>query len=328
MYQPGGPGAATYGATGTYPAAGPPRPQGAPYTGGPAYGTPPPVPPRPPAPPRPPRPPRRDPASLASHRITRVTLGLAVLAAVAVVIVSRVGDPYDGPDTAVLTMATALAVMAGGIIAAGLRGRRSGGLAPLAILLAIALGLASAVAAADLRSGNRISVVGDRDWQPGTARDADLDYNLGLGDATLSLTDPRILTTRDGTGAIESLAQVGAGTLTIVLPEGTPAEVRAELAGGQLIRPDGSRIRFDGDGNDQAAEIVHTGPAGAPQLVVEARVGFGEIVVRTESPTGVLSPTTPPTPSAQPTPLTPAPTSAAPSTAPTTVPTTTPEVTP
>jgi phage shock protein PspC (stress-responsive transcriptional regulator) len=335
-YQPGAPGTAAYGTPGTYPAA-PPRPQGAPYTGGPAYGTPPPVPPRPPAPPRPPRPPRRDPATLASHRITRITLGLAVLAAVAVVIVSRAVDSADGADTAVLTMATALAVMAGGIIAAGLLGRRSGGLAPLAILLAIALGIASAAAAADLRSGDRISIVGDRDWRPVTAKDADLDYNLGVGDATLWLTDPRILTTRNGTGPVESLVQVGAGTLTVVLPEGTPAEVRAELAGGQLIRPDGSRVRFDGDGNDQDAEVLHSGPAGAPALVVEARVGFGEIVVRTATPTGVLSPTaqptlpTPsvqPTPSAQASPSAPAPTSAAPSVPATTAPTTTPEVTP
>jgi phage shock protein PspC (stress-responsive transcriptional regulator) len=334
-YQPGGaPGATTYGAPGTYPAAGAPRPQGAPYTGGPAYGTPPPVPPRPPAPPRPPRPPRRDPATLASHRITRITLGVAVLAAVAVVIVTRAADPFDGADTAVLTMATALAVMAGGIVTAGLLGRRSGGLAPLAILLAIALGIASAAAAADLRSGDRISIVGDRDWRPVTAADADLDYNLGVGDATLWLTDPRILTTRDGTGAVESLAQVGAGTLTVVLPQGTPAEVRAELAGGQLIRPDGSRVRFDDSGGDDDAQVLHSGPPGAPALVVEARVGFGEIVVRTASPTGVLSPTTQPTlpaPSAQPTatvqPTPATPTAAAPS-VPATAPTTTPEVTP
>jgi len=301
---------------------------GGPAYGGPAYGTPP---PRPPVPPRPPRPPRRDPASLASHRITRITLGLAVLAAVAVVIVERTADRFDGADTAVLAMATALAVMAGGIIAAGLRGRRSGGLAPLAILLTVALGVASAVAAANLRTGDRISVVGDRDWRPVTARDADLDYNLGVGDATLWLTDPRILTTRTGTAAIESLAQVGAGTLTVVLPQGTPAEVRAELAGGQLIRPDGSRVRFESDSNDQDAEVLHTGPAGAPALVVEARVGFGEIVVRTATPTGVLSPTTAPTPTpsaVQPTPTTPAPTSVAPSAPATTVPTTAPEVTP
>ena len=337
-YQPGAPGmpgGAAYGGPGTYPAPGAsrhqgtswqqsaPRHQGAPYTGGPAYGTPPPIPPRPPAPPRPPRPPRRDPASLASHRVTRITLGVAVLAAVAVAIVARAGDPFDDADTVVLAMATALAVMAGGIVTAGLLGRRSGGLAPLAILLALALGIASAVDAADLHSGDRISIVGERVWRPATADQADRDYNLGVGDGTLWLTDPRILTTRTGTGAVETLAQVGAGSLTVVLPQGTPVEVRAQLAGGQLIRPDGSRVRFNADGNDDDVEVLHSGPAGAPQLVVEARVGFGEIVVRTATPTGVLSPTTAPTPtpSAGATPTTPASVPA------TTVPTTTPEVT-
>jgi hypothetical protein len=257
---------------------------------------------------------------------------VAVLAAVAVVLVERTAGWPGDADTTVITMATALAVMAAGIITAGALGRRSGGLAPLAILLTLALGVASAAAAADLRTGNdRISIVGDRDWRPTTAVQADLDYNLVVGDGTLWLTDPRILSTRQGTSPIQAMAQVGAGTLTVVLPEGTPAEVHSEIGGGLLVRPDGSRQRFDADGDDHTAEVIRVGPAGPASIVVQARVGFGEIVIRSATPTGVLVPQATPsaapsvTPSVAPTPA--APTPSASVTPPATPATTTPEVT-
>ena len=316
-YQPGYP-------TGGYPTGYPPRPQGAPYTGGPAYGTPPPVPPRPPIPPQPPRQPRnrRSPATAASHRITRITLGIAVLVVAAVVIVDRTAG-IDRNAT-VIALAAALGVIAAGIVAAGALGRRSGGLAPIGVLVAIALGLASAVAAADLKSADRISVVGDRDWRPTTAEAATLDYNLGVGDGTLWLTDPGILSTR-GTEPVRAMAQVGAGTLTVVVPDGVPVEIHADIAGGQLVRPDDSRRRFDGARDDDTPEVLHTGPAGAPVMIVDARVGFGEIVIETATSTRVAPSVTP---SAVPS-VTPAATASAAAPTPT-VPatTTTPEVTP
>jgi hypothetical protein len=234
-----------------------------------------------------------------------------------------VGDARD-TEQVVLALATALGVIGAGIVVAGARGRRSGGLAPIGIMVAIALAIASAAAAADLRTADRISVVGDRDWRPTTAAAASLDYNLGVGDATLWLTDPGILSTR-GTEPVRAMAQVGAGTLTVVVPDGVPVEVHADIAGGQLVRPDDSRRRFDGARDDDTPEIVRTGPAGAPVMIVDARVGFGEIVIDTATSTRLVTPTaTPSLPAA-----TPSVTVSAPAARPT-VPaaTTTPEVTP
>ena len=318
--QPGGYPAA-YGYPTGYPA---PRPQGAPYTGGPAYGTPPPFPPRPPIPPQPPRQPknRRNPATAASHRITRITLGLAVLAVATVVILER--SAGIAANATVIALAAALGIIGLGIVVAGALGRRSGGLAPIGVLVAIALAIATAVAAADLRSADRISVVGDRDWRPTTAEAATLDYNLGVGDGTLWLTDPGILTTRQGTEPVRAMAQVGAGTLTVVVPDDVAVEVHADIAGGQLVRPDDSRRRFDGARDDDTPEIVRTGPAGAPVMIVDARVGFGEIVIDTATSTRLVTPSAAPTatPSVTPAASVPAATPAVPA------PTTTPEVTP
>jgi phage shock protein PspC (stress-responsive transcriptional regulator) len=314
---------------GTYPGAGGPRPQGAPYTGGPAYGAPPHL--RPPIPPPPPKLRRRDRPGAASRKTTRLTLGLAVLAAVAVILADRIADGFDDVHTGVVTLCAATGVVALGIMVAGARGRRSGGLAPIGILLGIALVITTGLSTADFRSTDRLEVVGDTDWRPTTAVEAELDYTLGVGDGTLWLTDPGILSGRTGTEPLQAMAQVGAGTLTVVVPEGTPVEVRGELAGGQLVRPDGSRVRFDGSRTDDVAEIVRTGPAGAPAILVEARAGFGEIVIRTGTPSGSVSPATPaptpsPAPSATPSPAPSGTPPAAPSA--TTAPTVTPEATP
>jgi phage shock protein PspC (stress-responsive transcriptional regulator) len=321
----------TPGHTGSgYPATGAVRPQGAPYTGGPAYGTPPPIGMRPPAAPIPPQPPRpgkarRDPATAASHRITRATLGLAVLAVAAIVIVARTSGEIAGGDTSVLAFAAALGVVATGIVVAGALGRRSGGLAPIGWLLAVLLGVACVVASADLRSGDRLALVGDHDWRPTTAAEAEEDVNLGVGDGTLWLTDERILNGRNAADPVSAMAQLGAGTLTIVVPDDVPVEVVGDIVGGQLIRPDGSRERFDDNGGDDQPEVVRTGPAAAPVIIVDARVGFGEIVIETATSSRSSTPTVTPsvaptaTPSvAQPAPATPA--------APAPTATTTPEV--
>jgi phage shock protein PspC (stress-responsive transcriptional regulator) len=328
---PGTTGHPGYPATGAYPTTGypaPPRPQGAPYTGGPAYGTPPPVPPRPPIPPQPPRPPRppksRRP-NAASHRITRLTLGLAILAVAAVVVVGQIVDA-DGGDTTVVAMAAGLATIGVGAVVAGARGRKSGGLAPIGVLLAIALAIAGAAATSGIRVNDHVSVLGDRDWHPTTAVQAEREYNLGVGDATLWLTDPRIVSTKTGIRPIEPLAQVGAGTLTVVVPDGVASRVTVEIGGGVLERPDGSTRRFNDDGGDDQPETLYVGPSGAPVFSVTARMGFGEVVVRTASATRTASPAVTPSASA----TTPAPAvSAAPSVpAATVAPTTTSEVTP
>lgn len=261
-----------------------------------------------PAVPPPLHPPRRD---RASRRTTRITLGLAVLAAVAVVIVDRMTDPWA--DAPVIAMATALAVLATGVIVTGIRGRKAGGLAPIGILLAIVMIIGAALSDVDVRGADRASVLGDRDWRPATATQATRTYNLGFGEATLWLTEPAITSGASAAEPVQVLAQVGAGTLTVVVPEGTSVETRAELAGGELLRPDGSTRRFDGGRSDDSAEIVRTGPAGAPVMIVEARVGFGEILVRTAAPTRVSPSGLAVTPTPGPTRPTPAPTPATPS---------------
>ncbi len=111
-----------------------------------------------------------------SHALSSAVFGAALLAAAVVVGV----DLVLGGNHAMVAVAAgvALAVIGLGIVAAGLSGRRAGGLAPLGILLAAVTLAASAVGPA--------SWAGQRTWTPTTLTGTTV-YQLGVGTGRLDL---------------------------------------------------------------------------------------------------------------------------------------------
>ena len=88
----------------------------------------------------------------------------------------------DDDVKAVAILASALAVVAAGLLVGAFRGRARG-LIVLGILLSIAT---SATAVAD---SHLVGGVGERDWAPRTVASAEQrDYRLGIGEGRLDLT--------------------------------------------------------------------------------------------------------------------------------------------
>lgn len=206
---------------------------------------------------------RRVDPSAPSTAVSRITVGLALLAGASAVVLDRA---FDLPgSTWLLGLSGALVMVAVGIIAAGVLGRRPGGLAPLGVLLAVGL-LAS-------------FAVGNRTWQPADDAQSRQDYQLIAGEAVLDLD--RL----PGTGA-DLKATVGVGELTVTVPRGTAAEIRIAIGAGTLrsgtSRDEARSIR---QAEDQHRTVLVIGdPDRAAENVVEAQVGLGDITVISADP--------------------------------------------
>ena len=232
---------------------------GAPASG-PAYGM--------PAPPWPPVvvAPRPVGTNRSLRAVTRTTLGAALVAAGIVLGWSRwIGNV---PDAGAVASALALGVIALGIVAAGLRGRRPGWLAPIAIVLAIV--------AANGASWQHTStdVNSDQNWVPVTASSAAAGYHLGAGRAVLDLTAPGVVTGATNASPVTVPVSVGAGELVVVVPKGVSSQVDASVGLGAITD------RVDGSTDRGGAGVTRTIPSGtSPVLIVIAKVGLGHVEV-------------------------------------------------
>jgi hypothetical protein len=224
-------------------------------------------------------------------RVTRLTLGLALLTGAGVAAIGSASD-WSRP-TGVIASASALLVMAAGIIVCGLMGRRARGLAGLSVILAACTLTGAGVHDAGVRSGQHLAVVGSTDWRPSSAEDASKQFNLGLGDARLSLTDPAIVTTGSAEQPVRVRVRVGAGQLVVVVPDNVSTRLDVQIGAGELIYPDGSVHKInngrDFDNNDRRARdfdnrrSITTGGSGTPRIVVDIQQGAGQIEIRTAS---------------------------------------------
>lgn len=218
-----------------------PTPYGSAPTGTPSYGTPPygappygaggparyaPVPPAPTGPsialPRPPA--ERGPGAGALG----ITVALSLIALAVLLYAERVGD-FDGP---VWLTAGAFAVVLLGVavIVSGLRGRTSGGLGALAVVLTLALLPLAAIDNADWDGdwGNG-SAFGDVVHTPTDVAVAEEGYSLAAGEARIDLTSLPL-----SGPVIEVPVHVGAGDLTIVLPEGAAYTADIDVMAGEV----------------------------------------------------------------------------------------------
>ena len=223
--------------------------------------------------------PQRPDLQRPSHALTSSVLGVALLGAAVVLLWNLVWGV--GAPVGFVAAAVALGIVALGIVVAGLIGRRSGGLAPIGILLAV-------VAVVGSSATGRLTWAGERTWTPGVLASADTSYTLGVGNARLDLRQVSAPNASAASPA-EVDARVGVGNLTVVVPAGTAVRVlgttgagnidnAADLAptsGGQPVPATASRHGPSADVDLQSAPN--------PVIVVRADVGLGNLTIDSAS---------------------------------------------
>ena len=232
-----------------------------PYGGRPT----PPVPPRPIAPPPPPKPRRRRPSAF----IGLMSLGIAIVGI-------GLGAALDGPtgfpgSQYTLAYLIALAGVSVVVLVLGLRGRASGFSGFLVFALSFLLAMALVSSQVPTRDG-----VGERTWSPvptvGTTT-----YELGAGDAVLDLDGLVTTTPRSTPQTIE--VDMGAGELTILVPEGLDARIDANVGFGS-IRHTGSTVT-DVDENSGPDRSTSMTIGDTPvEVIIDAELGLGQITIQ------------------------------------------------
>jgi len=236
----------------------------APYGGYPA----PPAPPRPVAPPPPPRPRRRRPSAF----IGLVSLGIAIAGiGLGVALHDPTGFPGSASTLGFLIALTGVSLV---VLALGLRGRASGFSGFLAFCLAGLLAISLIDARVQTSNG-----VGERTWSPVPATGVTT-FELGAGDAVLDLgsmitPDPRITPQ-----TIE--VNMGAGELTILVPDGLDARVDASVGFGEIRHIGGTGTSTDTSGNSGGQDQKKTVRVGDTpvQVIVDAELGLGQITIQ------------------------------------------------
>ncbi|HEX7276027.1 MAG TPA: LiaF domain-containing protein, partial [Acidimicrobiales bacterium] len=111
---------------------------------------------------------------------------------------------------------------------------------------------------------------GDRQYVPASLADVASPYRLSVGELRLDLR--RV----DLAGrTVPVVVSNGLGSLIVIVPPGVAVEVDAEVGAGELIV---FGRNWEGVGIDE--RVVVRGQEGAGRLVLDARVGLGELEVR------------------------------------------------
>jgi phage shock protein PspC (stress-responsive transcriptional regulator) len=214
-----------------------------------------------------------------SRRVRQLTLGLALIAVAGVLAAEAFGDL---PGWAGLTaLGAAIVVIAGGVIANGLMGRRSAGLAGLGILLTLILSVGAAAQHAGVQTSGHLAVVGASTWAPQTRDAAGSQYNLGVGEADLDLTSAGALRGATATNPLEVQANLGVGHLVLTVPAWLTVEVDARLGAGEVIQPDGTRYEVKGDSANRNRTLTYG--SGRPVVKVVVQQGVGQMEIQRQA---------------------------------------------
>lgn len=211
-----------------------------------------------------------------------IVVALSLITLAALLYAQRV-DAFDGP---VFLTAGAIAVVLLGvaIIVSGLRGRSSGGLGALAIIAILVL-----LPTASVRWGTwdgwngdwdlgTSAGVGDVDHTPTTVAEAEGGYSLGAGDATIDLTELPL-----GDEAVNVPVRVGAGDLTIVMPEGGAYTADIQVMAGEVRWLEESVTSgVGGDRGPASYESPAVRDGETPAIVLDVNVGAGSVRVEEE----------------------------------------------
>lgn len=207
-----------------------------------------------------------------SHPLTLAVLGLALVGAAAVVLWDHAIRPLPA-NAGLVAVAVALGIVALGVVLAGLLGRRAGGLAPIAVLLALVSILGA------LGHGTR-SPFGPTTWRPLTPDTAQSGYSQGAGDVILDLTEPGLVTGRTPTTPVDIPVQLGVGRLRIVVPDGTAAEIDASVGAGNISDSvNANRTVSSGNGGGAGVKRDVRMHGDEPVIIVRANVGLGSVEI-------------------------------------------------
>ena len=249
---------------GSYPAPGGPAHPQAPYVGPmrPQATMPPPV--------TLPRPPRRGPGA----GTVGIVVALSLLTLAGLLYAERIGR-FDGP--VLLTAGSVAVVLLGlAIIVAGLRGRTSGGLGALAVITTLCLLPVAGLERADWDlTWNEGAAFGDLSYTPTDVASAEDGYSLGAGEARIDLTELPL-----GSDVVEVPVNVGAGDLTVVLPQDGAYRAEISVMAGE-VRWLGDTVSTGAPGTtgDEVFESASVAAGAEPQIELDITVGAGTVSV-------------------------------------------------
>jgi hypothetical protein len=169
-----------------------------------------------------------------------------------------------------VALGAALVVFGAAVLGFGISGRRAGLTGFLAIVLAIVTWSSSVLPDVNVGGG-----IGDRVWRP-SATETNPHYRLGIGSAKLDLAD---LPDNPGTPTPVD-ARVGVGELRILVPKNLTVEVHSSVAAGDIGQI-GDPLTDNGTDNRNIS-TTETFGVGAPDVVVTAHVGLGQILIGKE----------------------------------------------
>jgi phage shock protein PspC (stress-responsive transcriptional regulator) len=225
-----------------------------------------------PQPSLPPRAPRQGPGA----GVIGVVVALTLLTFAVLKYSERLGT-FDGP-VLLTTGGIAIILLGAAIIVSGLRGRSSGGLSALAVIGIFSLLPLTALNDADWdwdtdwRSGTSM---GDVQLAPDTVTEAEEGLSMGAGDADLDLTEVPL-----GGRPVEVPIHVGAGDLTVHVPEGSAVSATIRIRAGEigwLDEPTTSGVRPSMDARSFDSPAVEAGEDA--DILLDINVGVGAVHV-------------------------------------------------
>ncbi|TNM69454.1 PspC domain-containing protein [Streptomyces sp. NP160] len=226
---------------------------------------------------------------------TATALGLALLLGAAAWLASRpealaplglggwsvAGWPADltGPQVVAVAAAAGTAALALALVLAGLSGRRGDGLGFWAFA-----GATTALVALAVPPGADVRGVGDVDWRPLTAAQAERGFASWAGETTLDLRS--VADDPSAAGAtVDVVLRHGFGDARVLVPADADVEVRTSGVIGEVVTRGGgwtTRGRGDGFFTSTSSTATATTAAGAPEpvrLVVDARTAVGQLEI-------------------------------------------------
>lgn len=199
-----------------------------------------------------------------------VIIGLSLVAGGAAALVFSEGGPLTALS-AVIGLSTMLAVLALGIVINGIRGKRAGGAAGVAWIVLLPLIVVGAVSTSDnpiVRWGPTSTL------SPTTSQD----LFIGAGRVELDLTRVAFDPEAPGFFGEEVALNVGAGDITVIVPDDVRVQFTATVAAGSIDAGDDERSTRIGPIETVTTEFGD-GADDAPQLVVRVQLGAGVIRV-------------------------------------------------
>lgn len=196
----------------------------------------------------------------APSALVPVTLSLLVMLAGGLVLLDTAGVA----DVSFVVGLSLGLLLVGGALLVGARWGRARLLIPVGVALSLAL-VAAALVDVPLRGG-----LGERAYRPLSLDELDTPYRLTAGDLTVDLAELEL-----GGTSSRVVATVAVGRLLVVVPADAAVAVEGEVSVGEarlLGRRDG------GVGVDR--RVLDAGREGQGRLVLDVRVGVGELEVR------------------------------------------------